>query len=166
MLTQYDSIGGRPLSWSKIGSIGIGHLRPGLTKISRHGGRFFDRILRVEDSCYALCPPRPLLKPNFIFVIELFQLANKYNPIDTIVGWTAVPMSYESMSIIEGKMKLPMLRGEHSPAVFQFQQMEKLIAADLHNWLGNIYIEVSRRCCGSNSSRGSSSMGSYCCDRV
>lgn len=62
MLTQYDSLGGHPLSWSQIGVNGIGSLRPGITKVFKHYGRFFDRTLRVEDSCFALCPPRPMLK--------------------------------------------------------------------------------------------------------
>ena len=142
MLTQYDSVGGRPLSWSRIGANGIGNLRPGITRPVHHEGRFFDRILRVEDSCYALCPPRPLLRPNFVFVLELFQLASKHNPFDKIEAWTAVPMTYESMSMIEGKIKLPLMRGEHSPAVQHFKTMERLMSSDLHNWLCNIYIEV------------------------
>jgi hypothetical protein len=79
MLTQYDSLGGRPLSWSGIGSNGISNIRPGITKECYHGGRFYDRVLRVEDSCYALCPPRPLLQPNFIYVLELYQIASKSN---------------------------------------------------------------------------------------
>lgn len=60
-----------------------------------------------------------------------------------IEGWTAVPMSYESMSIIEGKIKLPMMRGEHSPSVQHFKAMEQNMADNLRNWLCNIYIEVT-----------------------
>ena len=142
MLTQYDSLGGRPLSWSRIGANGIGNLRPGITRSCKHEGRYFDRMLRLEDSCFALCPPRPLLKPNFVFVLELFQLASKHNPSDKIEAWTALPMTYESMSIVEGKFKLPLIRGEHSQSVQHFKTMERMMAEDLHNWLCNIYIEV------------------------
>jgi hypothetical protein len=142
MLTQYDSLGGRPLSWSRIGANGIGNLRPGITRSCKHEGRYFDRMLRVEDSAFALCPPRPLLKPNFVFVLELFQLASKHNPCDKIEAWTALPMTYESMSIVEGKFKLPLIRGEHSQSVQHFKTMERMMADDLHNWLCNIYIEV------------------------
>jgi hypothetical protein len=99
-------------------------------------------MLRVEDSAFALCPPRPLLKPNFVFVLELFQLASKHNPCDKIEAWTALPMTYESMSIVEGKFKLPLIRGEHSQSVQHFKTMERMMADDLHNWLCNIYIEV------------------------
>jgi hypothetical protein len=51
-------------------------------------------------------------------------------------------MSIESMSLIEGKLKLPLLRGEHSPAVQHFQQMEQVVSENLNNWLCNVYIEV------------------------
>lgn len=51
-------------------------------------------------------------------------------------------MSYESMNIIEGKFKLPMLRGEHTAKIQHFREMESSIASDLSNWLCNIYIEV------------------------
>lgn len=62
MLTQYDRLGGNPLVWSEIGANGIGKMRPGITKIVRHQGRYYDRVLRFEDSCFALCPPRPRIK--------------------------------------------------------------------------------------------------------
>lgn len=142
MLTQYDAMGGNPLTWSNIGANGIGKIRPGITRIVKHQGRYFDRVMRFEDSCFALCPPRPMIKPSYVFVFELFQLASHFNPTDKIVAWTAVPMSFESMSIIEGKIKLPLLRGEHSPAVQHFSKMEKLMASDLNNWLCNMYVEV------------------------
>jgi len=150
MLTQYDSLGGRPLSWSGIGSNGISNIRPGITKECYHGGRFYDRVLRVEDSCYALCPPRPLLQPNFIYILELYQIASNDNnsnngssySMDRIEGWTAIPMTYESMSLVEGKMKLPLLKGEHTSDIQHFKHMEKTIADDLSNWLCNIYIEI------------------------
>ena len=83
-----------------------------------------------------------MLKPNFVFVLELFQLASKHNPSDKIEAWTALPMTYENMTIVEGKVKLPLLKGEHSPAVQHFKTMEKLMCSDLHNWLCNIYVEV------------------------
>lgn len=46
------------------------------------------------------------------------------------------------MSLVEGKLRLPMLRGEHSPVFQHFRTMEQTIANDLNNWLCNIYLEV------------------------
>lgn len=142
MLTQYDSLGGHPLVWSTLGASGIGDVRPGITRIVKHYGRYFDRTLRFEDSVFALCPPRPMLKPSFCFVLELFQLSSHRNPVDKIVGWTALPMSFETMSLIEGKFKLPLIKGEHSPTFQHYKTMENTIGRDLNNWLCNIYLEV------------------------
>lgn len=77
-----------------------------------------------------------------MFVLELFELASRHNPSDRIVGWTAVPMSYESMSLVEGKIKLPFLRGEHGPGTRHFRDMERGMAHNLDQWLCNGYIEV------------------------
>ncbi len=98
MLTQYESLGGRPLTWSSVGLYGIGPTMPAVTRPCKHYGRYFDRVMKVEDSCFALCPPAASLKythlhtfttlmfdvfmrvvqcrPSFAFVLEVFQLAN------------------------------------------------------------------------------------------
>lgn len=81
-------------------------------------------------------------RPGFIFVLELFQLANFRNPEDQVVAWTALPMSFESMSLVEGKFRLPLLRGEHTAQFQHFRTMESTIADDLDEWLCNIYFEV------------------------
>lgn len=141
MLTQFDSLGGKPLNWSRVGATGIGQSRPGITKVFRHGGRYFDRVLRVEDSCFALCPPRPQLRPSNALVLELFELAGRHNPTDRVVGWTALPMANEQLHLVDGKVKLPLLRGEHSPHVQHFKHMEHIIARDLADWICNIYLE-------------------------
>lgn len=73
MLTQYDCLGGYPLYWSEIGTSGIGNFRPGITKVFKHNGRFFDRTIRVEDSCFALCPPRIRLK-YLVYISSFFFL--------------------------------------------------------------------------------------------
>jgi hypothetical protein len=143
MLTQFDALGGKPLAWSKVGMYGIGMTLPAVTKPAKHGGRYFDRVLKVEESVFALCPPRSLTRPSFVFVLELFELASKSCPHDRIVGWTAMPMCCENLSIVEGKYRLPILRGHHSPKTTHFTQLDEALGADLSNWLCNIYIEVS-----------------------
>ncbi len=144
MLTQYESLGGRPLAWTEIGTYGIGEEFPGTTKAVKHSGRYFDRTMKFEDSCYALCPPLGSMKPGFCFVLELFQLSSRTNREDRPVGWAALPMCNEEMSVVEGKFRIPMLRGQHSPMVSGYWQMEKAISEDLDNWLCNIYFDVRK----------------------
>ena len=85
-----------------------------------------------------------MLRPSFVLVLELFQLASRTNPCDKTVGWTAVPMCNEHLSIVEGTFKLPLLRGEQSPHTEHFRSMERDMANDLNNWLCNAYIEIRR----------------------
>lgn len=51
-------------------------------------------------------------------------------------------MAFESMSLIEGKLKLPILKGEHGPHIQHFKSMEYAMAKDLDVWLCNVYLEV------------------------
>jgi hypothetical protein len=142
MLTQYDKLGGNPLAWSKLGQYGIGPDRPATTRPVKHYGRYFDRVLKVEDSVYALCPPKDQLRPSHVFVIELYQLASRTNPTDRVVAWTALPIIGTHFTVITGKFRLPMLRDQANPNIQHFKVMEELMANDLNNWLCNLYIDV------------------------
>lgn len=142
MLTQYNRLGGQPMVWSKSGAYGISEDRPASTRPFRHYGRFFDRVLKVEDSTFALCPSPEKLKPGNVFIIELFQLATRRNPVNRVVGWAALPMCTPQFSIVEGRFKLPILRGEHSPSTSHYRTIERTIGEDLNAWLCNIYVEV------------------------
>jgi hypothetical protein len=144
MITQYESLGGRPLAWSKIGTYGIGDEFPGTTKAVKHNGRYFDRAMKFEDSAYALCPSTKNCKPGFCFIIELFQLNSRTNPIDKPVGWTVLPMCNEEMTIVDGKFKLPMLKGRHSPLVQSYSSIERSMANDIDSWLCNIYFDIRK----------------------
>jgi hypothetical protein len=59
-----------------------------------------------------------------------------------IVAWAALPMCTPQFSIVEGKYKVPMLRGEHSPSVQHYKTIEDIMGNDLNAWLCNIYVEV------------------------
>eukprot|EP01041_Mallomonas_annulata_P000103 gene103-145_t len=142
MLTQFDRLGGSPLMWSKVGLYGIGPDKPAISRTFSHEGRYYNRTLRVDDSVFALCPPKDLLKPSNVLVLELFRLADESQPMDKVVAWTAIPMCNERFGVLEGKFKLPLLRGEHSPSIQHFRRMEGAMGADLSSWLCNVYIEI------------------------
>lgn len=143
ILTQFDSLGGRPLYWTKLGGIGIGKGHPGITKSSYHSGNYYCKQLKFESSCFALCPPLVHIRPSFTYVLELVQLKSKINPTNNIIGWTALPMSYERLTMTEGKFKLPLLRGSHDTSmVTHFSMFEDLISNDLDNWICNIYFDL------------------------
>ena len=144
MLSQAGSPGGKNLQWSHISPFGISEHMAAVTKPAKHMGRYFDRVLKVEDSVYALCPPKGLLKPSFVYILELYRLADETNPYDEVVGWATMPMCNELINLVDGKFRLPFLRGAPSPSVQHFRTIEKSMANDLQNWLCNGYVEIRR----------------------
>lgn len=44
--------------------------------------------------------------------------------------------------MVEGKFRIPFLRGDIDPFVTRFERFEQLYKMDLDNWLCNLYVEV------------------------
>lgn len=144
LLSMEDRLAGRPLRWSKMHSYtgaGFGTF-PAVTKPVKHRGRFHDLKLRISQSVFALCPSRHELQPGNTFILEVFRLADKKQPRDRVVGWTAFPIVSPNFSVVKGKLKLPVLRGEVDRSFDRFSRLEKAISDSLSAWLGNIYIEI------------------------
>ena len=154
MLSQYESLGGQPLGWSKLTMNGIGPSYPAVTAAARHQGRFFDKMLKFEDSVFALGPSQECLKPGFCLVLELFQLSSSSSSsstssssssspaLDKCVAWSALPLCTEHFTVPQGKYKLPFLKGAHSPLVQNYKDMERAMGSDINNWLCNGYVEI------------------------
>jgi hypothetical protein len=167
LLTQYDRLGGHPLTWSVIGQHGMhddlsnadkksdrgmrglaqgaGMQRPGVSRAVRHGGRFFDTELRFEQSVFAVCPSVPDMHPSMVFVLEIFLLGGKRDPLDKVVGWGVLPVCGPSFNVVKGKFKIPIILGEmegQGQAIEKHSDIERMVAQDLGGWLGNMYLEV------------------------
>lgn len=142
MISQYDSLGGNPLFWSSYDIDEIGKVLPRVTKPVKHFGRYHDRVMSFEDSCFTICPPKSKLSPSFCLIFELFQVANNINPYDKCVGWGAIPMCNEHFGITTGKFRIPLVKGNYSSNIKLYLEMEELIANNLDNWLCNMYFEM------------------------
>lgn len=142
LLTPYERLGGNPIQWSKLGFQGMGHRRPQATRPVKHKGRFFDTTIRVDQSVFCLCPSRKAIRPANVLILELFYLAGKDNPRDQIVGWGALPMCNPRFRIVQGRYKIPLLKGEPTPLIDKFMQIESLYTEDLTSWLSNLYVDV------------------------
>ena len=59
--------------------------------------------------------------------------------VDNIIV-KAIVLSF--LPFFQGKYKLAMMRGEHTPSVRHFKTMDNSISEDLNNWLCNIYFEI------------------------
>ena len=60
---------------------GIGDEYSAVTHSAHHGGRYFDRVLAVEDSCYALCPPKKMLRlvcTMYLYIVCIYVYVYMY----------------------------------------------------------------------------------------
>jgi len=144
LLSMQDRLSGKSMRWSEDHSYsggGFGHF-PAATRAIKHRGRVHDVELKVDQSVFALCPSQRELRPGNVLVLELFRLADKRNPRAAVVAWTVLPMCTPHLSVIEGKFRLPMLRGALNPVFDRHAQLERRITKSLESWVGNLYLEV------------------------
>jgi hypothetical protein len=150
LVTLWDRLGGRPLRWSRLGTGGgagplQGLARPAATRPIRHRGRFYDTELDFAgQSVHTLSPATADLAPAHTLVFELFLLGGRRSPVDRVVAWSALPCCDSDLRPVEGRFRLPMLRGEVDLDMDQFVKMEQRWGLELDGWLGNLYLEVSR----------------------
>jgi hypothetical protein len=85
-----------------------------------------------------VCSARAQVRPSNCLIVELFYLAGKDNPKDQIVGWGVLPICNPRFRIVQGRFKLPLLKGEPTPLIDKYRQIDDLLSADLTNWLCNL----------------------------
>lgn len=172
LASMAERLGGRVMRWRKgddfddfneedsIDTDG-GDTRPTATLPVKHGGRYFDRELRLDQNVHQLCPSKSDVRPGNVLVFELFRLAgsgggsgsggarcgssrHKGGELDedTAVGWCVLPLADSHLRIVRGSFRIPLLRGEPNPNIDLHEGLEKLIAADLEAWLGNLYLDI------------------------
>ncbi len=96
----------------------------------------------VSAQLYVLCPPKSLSRPSMVFVFELFCLPTPKHNLSRVLGWAAFPMCSPTFDVIEGKFKVPFLRGEVDPGLTLHSEIDDRIRRDLDNWLCNMYFDV------------------------
>ena len=85
LASMYDRLGGTPLGWKNINPI---EELPNVTSPVLHRGRYFDRVMKFEESVFLVCPSRSTLKPSYCIVFELFELKNGARKQDRLIAWT------------------------------------------------------------------------------
>nr|XP_002734565.1 PREDICTED: uncharacterized protein LOC100373469 [Saccoglossus kowalevskii] len=138
MVSLYDRLGGHILRWSRL----KGQQWGGATLPLTHDGKFYNIEMKLDQSVFTVCPSKPDVRPGMILMFELFLLRGSLLPVDKVVGWGVFPICDAQFNIIDGKYKVPFLRGEMDPRIEKHETIEKLIASDIDHWLCNLYIEV------------------------
>jgi len=145
--------------------------RPNFTRPFRHRGRFYNTEVFVNQDLFVVCPPEVELRPGNTLVFELFMLSQATvaayaggNTValpnrrkrrggqrldqslamqtDHVVAWGALPLTTPEFQVVQGKFKLPLLRGEMDHTMDKYQDMEKMYQHDLSSWLCNLYLQV------------------------
>ncbi|RLN14933.1 hypothetical protein BBJ28_00000897 [Nothophytophthora sp. Chile5] len=145
--------------------------RPNFTRPFHHRGRFYNTEVIVNQDMFVVCPPEVELRPGNALVFELFLLsqatATAYaggsaSPMlrrrrrrggqsleqtaaqqtDHVVAWGALPLSTPDFQVVQGKFKVPLLRGEMDSTMDKYHDMERMYQDDLSSWLCNLYFQV------------------------
>ena len=74
---------------------------------------------------------------------ELFLLSTG-GVADKVMAHAFFPVCNSDFTPIEGKFKIPMIRGEVNTNWDKFRDLEALYCQDLDKWIGNLYFQISR----------------------
>lgn len=151
--SDVESTGGGLSSVTGGSQIRLG--KPNFTRPFHHRGRFYNTEVTVNQNMYLVCPPECALRPGNVLIFELFHLSLAHNGSsrrrrhqqqqsdDQVVAWGAMPLSTPDFACVQGKFKIPLLRGEMDSTIDKFRDIEQLYQDDLSSWLCNLYFKVS-----------------------
>ena len=91
-----------------------------------------------------LCPAPKMLQCYATLVFEVWQLrVGNYDRTDKVVGWGVFPLVNRDFSVVEGKFRIPLIRGEVDKSIDTYRHVTASVQDDLKNWLGNLYFEIN-----------------------
>jgi hypothetical protein len=109
----------------------------------KHDGKHNDLeiILPISNSMVTLTLPPPIdRKPYMVYSLEVIKVSGEHAGI--CVAWGSFPVDNPHFGLIEGKCKVPMIRGWMDAEIDQYWKMHKIYSKDLDLWIGNLYFEV------------------------
>ncbi|MEQ2278554.1 hypothetical protein AMECASPLE_000145 [Ameca splendens] len=114
------------------------------TQPVEHQGRFYDNDLHINQSLFMSLPAASDITPSMILVFQLISLPGHGSHFSSVLAWGVFPICSLNLSLVQGRFKTPMVRGEPSPRLDQFKKIEAIISSDLDHWLCNLYFQVKK----------------------
>ncbi|XP_071342021.1 uncharacterized protein ofcc1 [Trachinotus anak] len=114
------------------------------TEPIEHRGHFYDTDLHINQNLFLILPAARKVVPSMVLIFQLIALRGDSSHISTVVAWGAFPVCGPSLSLVQGRFKTPLLRGEPNSQLDQFKKIEGLISSDLDHWLCNMYFQVKK----------------------
>ncbi|CAL8293148.1 unnamed protein product [Lota lota] len=147
-VSLHARLGGPALSWSGADSVRGAENN---TEPVEHGGRFYDTVLHVNQSLRMVLPCAVV--PSAVLLFRLVALpSGAVSHVSSVVAWGAFPVCEATLSLLQGRFKTPLLRGQPRPQLDQFRKIEALMCSDLDHWLCNLYFQVKRLPCSASPS--------------
>uniref|UniRef100_A0A3B3VG63 Uncharacterized LOC106950336 n=1 Tax=Poecilia latipinna TaxID=48699 RepID=A0A3B3VG63_9TELE len=114
------------------------------TEPVEHRGRFYDIDLHINQSLFMSLPAASEINPSIVLLFQLISLPEHSSHFSSALAWGVFPVCSMSLSLVQGRFKTPLIRGEPSPQLDQFKKIEAIISSDLDHWLCNLYFQVKR----------------------
>lgn len=141
-MSMFDQLQGQPMVWQNLGTIGNEKWYTALAP-RLHDGKHSTMTMDLNESLFTVGPSAQEMKPSYCLVFQLFLLRGDKKPKTREVGWGAFPLCGSNFECVEGKFKLPLLRGKMDPKLDRYQEVEMMVKHDIDNWLCNLYFRCN-----------------------
>ncbi|XP_058231815.1 uncharacterized protein ofcc1 [Hemibagrus wyckioides] len=135
-----SGLGGPALRWSCLKE----QQWTSVTEPVEHQGRICDMELLINQNLHVVLPASCDLLPSSVLMFRLLSMPSKQCAVTAVVAWGVFPVCDCSLTLIQGRFRTPLLRGCPNSAIDQFSKIERLLSADLDNWLCNLYFQVRK----------------------
>ncbi|KAK7881587.1 hypothetical protein WMY93_029996 [Mugilogobius chulae] len=105
------------------------------TEPVQHRGQYFNTDLQINQCLTVVVPALAQVLPSMVLVFELVALPGLSSHVSSVLAWGAFPVCGPNFSLVQGRFKTPLLRGEPDFRLDQFAKIESLISSDLDHWL-------------------------------
>ncbi|KAK3515697.1 hypothetical protein QTP70_029766 [Hemibagrus guttatus] len=135
-----SGLGDPALRWSRLKE----QQWTSVTEPVDHHGRICDMELLINQNLHVVLPASCDLLPSSVLMFRLLSMPSKQCAVTAVVAWGVFPVCDCSLTLIQGRFRTPLLRGCPNSAIDQFSKIERLLSADLDNWLCNLYFQVRK----------------------
>ncbi|XP_053467432.1 uncharacterized protein LOC128599645 [Ictalurus furcatus] len=137
-VSLHSGLGGPALRWSGLKE----QQWTGVTEPVEHHGQICDIELLINQNLPVVLPASCDLLPSTVLMFRLLSMPSKQCAVRAVMAWGVFPVCDCSLTLIQGRFRTPLLRGCPNSAIDQFSKIERLLSADLDNWLCNLYFQV------------------------
>ncbi|KAK2859332.1 hypothetical protein Q5P01_003952 [Channa striata] len=112
------------------------------TEPVEHRGRVYDTDLHINQNLFVILPAACEIIPSMVLMFQLIGLPGDTSHISSVLAWGAFPVCGPNLDVVQGRFKIPLLRGEPTKQLDQFKKIEGLLSSDLDHWMCNLYFQV------------------------